>query len=366
MLKQLAAVGKQFRLSGYIDTYRVITHGNINVTCKVTYRQPDGSAKSYIMQRVNTRVFRHPKQVMDNIDLVTTYIREHYPDACTPYYYHTASGENYMLNQDGSFWRVTDWMDSVTFDSSDDPTVITETGKAFGRFQMQLAGFDGSRLYETIPDFHNTGKHLENLFAHAKADPCQRAEDVKEELAYLASVREKASALRLRYAAGEFPVRVTHNDTKCNNVLFDRETLRAVAVIDLDTVMPGMAMYDFGDAVRFLANTAAEDEPDIAKVQFDAGKFTAFCKGFLPQVYRGLTEPELSALVQAAFSITIEQAARFLDDYLCGDTYFKICYPEHNLARTRCQLALAQDIDRKSGELTRIVFDTLSELRRHG
>ena len=165
----------------------------------------------------------------------------------------------------------------------------------------------------------------------------------------------------MRYANGEFPVRVTHNDTKSNNVLFDRITKMPIVVIDLDTVMPGMAMYDFGDAVRFIANTAAEDEPEIRRVYFDTAKFRAFCKGFIGEVSRSLTEAEISSLVLASFSITIELAARFLDDYITGDQYFKINYPQHNLVRTRCQLALAKDIMRKRDELEWIVEETAKE-----
>ena len=182
-----------------------------------------------------------------------------------------------------------------------------------------------------------------------------------EEIEYISSVRLQAGALSVRFANGEFPVRVTHNDTKLNNVLFDRMTKMPIVVMDLDTVMPGMAMYDFGDAVRFIANTAAEDEPEIRRVYFDTAKFRAFCKGFLGEAGRGLTQPETDSLVPAAFSVTVELAARFLDDYLTGDKYFRIKYPLHNLVRTRCQLALAKDILRKQKELEWIVRETVRE-----
>ena len=184
---------------------------------------------------------------------------------------------------------------------------------------------------------------------------------MREEIEYLSSVRWQAGELSVLYANGGFPVRVTHNDTKSNNVLFDRVTKMPVVVIDLDTVMPGMAMYDFGDAVRFIANTAAEDEPDTGRVFFDTAKFRAFCKGFIGEVVHGLTQPELDSLVLASFSVTVELAARFLDDYITGDKYFKINYPLHNLVRTRCQLALAKDISAKREELEWIVRETVRE-----
>ena len=177
----------------------------------------------------------------------------------------------------------------------------------------------------------------------------------------ISSVRLEAGRLSELYVTGSFPVRVTHNDTKSNNVLFDRITKRPIVVIDLDTVMPGMSVYDFGDAVRFICNTAAEDEPDIRRVYFDTSKFRAFCHGYLGAVRTSLTDIEKNSLVLGAFSITVELASRFLDDYLTGDTYFKVNYPGHNLIRTRCQLALAKDIQRKRDELEWIVEDTLAQ-----
>lgn len=361
MFETISKIGAAFRLPGTLSAYDAITNGNINATYRVTYRDESGSSKSYVFQRINTVVFSNPVQIMHNIDLVTSYIREKFPNARTLHFHHTADGKNYVFDADDCFWRVMNWVDSVTFNTCDDPAVIEATGRAFGRFQNQLADFDGAQLFETIPDFHNTKKRLDTLFAHAEADPCGRVSGVQAELSQIASVREKAGALSVRYAAGEFPVRVTHNDTKSNNVLFDRETKMPLVVIDLDTVMPGMAMYDFGDAVRFIANTAAEDEPDLQKVSFDTEKFRAFCKGFIGEVANGLTQPELDSLVLAAFSVTVELASRFLDDYITGDKYFKINYPEHNLVRTRCQLALAMDILKKQEELEQIVRSSAAE-----
>ena len=362
MFETIRTIGEAFRLPGELYTYDTITNGNINTTYRVTYRNQDGSTKAYIFQRVNTRVFSNPVQIMKNIDLVTTHIREKYPKERTLHFHHTADGKNYVSADADAFWRVMNWVDSITFDTCDDLSVIAATGEAFGHFQNQLSDFDGSQLYETIPDFHNTKKRLDTLFEHIAQDPCGRVKDVMAEIEYISSVRWKAGELSVRYANGEFPVRVTHNDTKSNNVLFDRITKMPIVVIDLDTVMPGMAMYDFGDAVRFIANTAAEDEPEIRRVYFDTAKFRAFCKGFIGEVLNGLTQQEIDSLVLAAFSITIELAARFLDDYITGDKYFKIKYPQHNLVRTRCQLALAKDIMRKQEELEWIVSETVGEV----
>lgn len=362
MYNTIKTVGEMFRLEGELYSYDTITMGNINSTFRVTYKHSNGQLKSYLFQKVNTHVFKQPVDIMENIDRVTSHIREKYPEQITLHYHHTEDGSNYYVCDDKAFWRVVNYVDSVTFDASEDMRVIEATGKAFGHFQNQLADFDGALLHETIPDFHYTKKRLDTLFAHAQEDPCGRVAEVAEELAYLASVRERAGELSEMFARGELPKRVTHNDTKCNNVLFDRVTKEPLVVIDLDTIMPGMSMYDFADAVRFIANTATEDEPDISRVFFDTAKFRAFTTGFIGATKNALEPIELDNLVKATFSITVELATRFLDDYITGDQYFRCAYPKHNIVRTRCQLQLAKDIDRKGDELQWIVRDVIEKL----
>lgn len=359
MYNTLTQVGQKFRLSGELYSYDAIMMGNINSTYKVTYMRSDGSLKSYLFQKVNTHVFKNPVEIMENIDRVTTYIRNKYPNQTTLHFYHTDEGLNYYVCGEDAFWRIINYVDSITFNSSEDLSVIESTGKAFGRFQTQLSTFDGGVLHETIPNFHNTKNRLDTLFAHVEEDICGRVEEVAAELDYIASIRDKAAELSIQFANGEIPTRVTHNDTKCNNVLFDRVTKEPIVVIDLDTIMPGMSMYDFGDAVRFIANTAEEDEPDTTKVSFDTKKFRAFAKGFISAAHHSLEPVELNNLVKATFSITIELAARFLDDYITGDTYFRCVTPKHNLVRTRCQLQLAKDIEHKWSELEQIVRDVI-------
>ena len=363
MFNTLREIGQKFNLQGEIYSYDAITMGNINSTYKVIYMEDERTLTSYLFQRVNTHVFQTPIEIMENIDRVTTFIRNKYPNQTTLHYYHTDDGRNYLLHDKDFFWRVSNFVDSVTFDSSDDSGIIESTGKAFGAFQTQLADFDASCLYETIPDFHNTKKRLDTLFSHAEEDPCKRAHEVREELRYIASVREKATELYGLYADGKLPCRVTHNDTKCNNVLFTRDTKEPIVVIDLDTVMPGMSVYDFADAVRFIANTSVEDEADISKVFFDTAKFRAFTRGFIGETVHALEPIEINNLVGATFAMTIELASRFLDDYLTGNRYFRCAYPKHNLVRTRCQLKLAQDIERKWDELEWIVLDTIQKMK---
>lgn len=353
--KKLKAVGEKFRLPGALYSYTSIANGNINKTFKVDYMQSDGDIKSYMFQIINTYVFKNPAQIMENIDRVTRHIRKKNEDGVCLHFHHTDDGSNYILSGDSECWRVMNYVDSVTYNSSDDLTVVRYTGEAFGRFQTQLSDFDAAQLYETIPDFHNTKKRLAQLFEDAEKDPVGRVDSVRGELDYIKSVEDIATKLTDMYEDGAFPPRVTHNDTKSNNVLFDRRTKKPLVVIDLDTVMPGMAMYDFGDAVRFAANTAEEDEPDTDKVGLDLDKFRAFAEGYIPFVRDSLTPLEVDSMVLGAFSITVELAARFLDDYITGDKYFKINYENHNLVRTRCQLKLAQDMYEKRDEMKEIL-----------
>lgn len=252
-------------------------------------------------------------------------------------------------------WRLENYIDGVGYDLCDSLDILRKAGAAFGEFQNQLADFDASLLTETIPGFHDTRKRLDTLFAAEAADECGRAAEAEAELQFIHTHAELACGPVDALAEGRLPLRVTHNDTKINNVLFDRETGDPLCVIDLDTVMPGLAAYDFGDAVRFAASTAAEDEPDTARIALDLQKFRAFSEGFIGKTGGSLTEAEIGSMVQGAIAITIELASRFLADYLTGDKYFKVNYEGHNLVRTRAQLALAKDMITKRVEMEQIV-----------
>lgn len=354
MTAELKKIGDYFMIKGDFWSYQQMTNGNINATYKVIYKEDEG-VHSYIFQRINQNVFKKPVEIMENIARVTSHVLK--KGGKSLHFYNTKGGNNYLFDDDGGFWRVTDFIESVTFNSCEDAETISNVGAAFGEFQMQLADFDGSVLYETIPDFHNTRKRYEHMQAVVAADPVGRVSKVRIELDALAILQDRACELCDRYAKGDFPIRVTHNDTKANNVLFDKDTLLPLVVIDLDTVMPGMAMYDFGDAVRFICNTAEEDEADLSKVSFDLDKFRAFASGYIGQVKNALTQEELDCLVLGAFSATVELVVRFLDDYIDGDRYFKVLYDEHNLVRARCQLTLALDILKKYDQLLSIVKD---------
>lgn len=352
---QLKEVCGAFRIEGDLIDYEINTVGNINNTYKVTFRKSDGTEESYIMQKINTYVFKQPKLIMSNIDYVTSHIRNKNSNKPSLHFHHTEGGNNYYSNSGSCFWRLCNYIDSVTYDICGDPVILHHAGQAFGEFQMQLSDFETSRLSETIPDFHNTKKRLDKLFADVEADEYGRAASVQPEIDYISSMREVACTLNDMLSNGEIPLRVTHNDTKVNNVLFDKDTHEPLTVIDLDTVMPGLAMHDFGDAVRSAANTAAEDEKDLSKVALDLGLFRAFSEGFISQTATSLTDKEIDTMALGALTITIELASRFLDDYITGDKYFKVNYEGHNIDRTRCQLKLAQDMVSKFDEMNAII-----------
>lgn len=359
----LRQVCTAFRIPGEIIEWRPLTSGNINTTYYVACQEAS-EKKDYLVQCVNAYVFKNPERVMHNIELVTEHIRrKNAAHGITGrrtrlHFHHTAEGRNFYVLNEGAFWRLSNFIeDSVSFDTADDPRVLRMAGKAFGQFARQLADFDAGQLFETIPHFHDTRQRLETLFAHVEEDPCGRCEEVRREIAQIREAREFACRLNEMVDRGELPLRVTHNDTKTNNVLFDKDTLEPLVVIDLDTVMPGLAAHDFGDTIRFAANTAAEDEADLSKVSLDLELFRAFAEGYIGAAGELLTLAEIQSMALGAATITLEQASRFLDDYITGDKYFKTRYPGHNLVRTRCQLALFADMMGKFDEMKAIVLE---------
>lgn len=352
--QEIQQVCKAFRIRGAFQSCEEIKMGNVNRTYKVNYIRDDGKLKSYIVQRVNTYVFRNPVQVMDNIDLVTEHIHARAPKKRSLHFHHTDDRKTYVCEENG-FWRLFNYIPSNTHNVTENLRIIRNAGEAFGEFQMLLSDFDVGQLYETIPDFHNTKKRYEKLIVDAQADPMGRLDEAREEYDWLLSVRGQACRLTELYEMGELPLRVTHNDTKINNVLFDQETDEALVVIDLDTVMPGLVGHDFGDAIRFAANYVEEDCPEAKRAGVNMKVFRAFAQGFLKHTASTLTEREIDTLAISCFSLTCELATRFLDDYILGDPYFKTDYPKHNLVRTRCQVALARDMLQKMGEMERIV-----------
>ncbi len=327
--------------------------GHINHTYRVKLSIGD-LEKDYLLQSINTYVFKQPVQIMENIEKITAHMTAKDPDGCRLCFCKTAAGQNYV-EDDSGFWRICNYIPSANYSSGCSTAIVREAGLIFGKFQQQLSDFDASLLYETIPNFHNTIKRYEALEASAAADKVNRLEIVQKEFEQLMSMKESACTLTSLYNEGKLPLRVTHNDTKINNVLFDLESNKALTVIDLDTVMPGLIGHDFGDAIRSAANPAAEDANNFEKAKIDIDIFRAFAEGYLSVLGHSLTDTELETLALSAFSQTTEQAVRFLTDYLDGDVYFKTNYPEHNLVRTRCQIALAQSMMERMDEMNTII-----------
>ena len=356
-----AKLAKEFGIKGDVTGFEVVRYGHINGTFDVATAE-NGKEKHYFFQRVNTYVFKEPQKIMSNIAYVTTHIAKKLAAAGEDengvmHFLTARDGKNYTFVGD-DFWRVSVGVpDAVTINECPNADIFRSSGAGFGRFQTLLSDFDAKLLFETIPNFHNTRARIEKFREDVKKDPVGRVKDAAYEIAKIEEFAPLATRLCDMLDAGELPLRVTHNDTKINNILFDKNTLRAKTVIDLDTVMPGLVAHDFGDSIRFGANTAKEDEPDLSKVALNMDYFRAYTEGFLSEVGGALTENEIGTLALGAFTMTQELVVRFLDDYLVGDTYFKIQYPTHNLVRARCQLRLAEDMAAHLDEMNAIVAE---------
>ena len=334
-------------------------YGNGHINDTFLLRTEDGGeSHRYILQRMNTHVFQNPKGLMQNVSGVTAFLRNQIVKAGgdvqreTLTLIGTKAGEDYYIDSSGSWWRMYLFItDAKGYDTAENEEAFYQSAKAFGHFQRLLDQYPVSLLTETIPDFHNTPKRFEAFRRAVERDVCNRAEGVGREIAFVMDRKEEMSVVADKVNSGEIPRRVTHNDTKLNNVLLDSRTGQAVCVIDLDTVMPGTAVFDFGDSIRFGANTAEEDEKDLSRVSLSLPLYEAYTRGFLEGCAGSLTDEEIRMLPWGAKLMTLECGMRFLTDYLEGDNYFRIHRPEHNLDRARTQFALAADMERKWEEM---------------
>ena len=358
--QELREVCRRFHLQGEFRSFERINSGHINTTYCV-YFSCDGKIKDYIVQRVNTYVFKDPYSVMENISSVTGFIREKIlaengEKRCVLHYYTAAENEYYTVLPDGGFWRCCRYISgSVSFLHTDDLYVIEQSGKAFGEFQGYLADYPVKNLHIVIPHFHNTIRRNDALRQAAAQNAAGRLQEVQSLLDEYYQIEAQAIRPYQLQRQGILPLRVTHNDTKTSNVLFDAQSHAHLAVIDLDTVMPGLVAFDFGDAIRAAAATADEDEQDLSKVALDMDKYEAFTRGFVSSLGGMLTQAEKQTLALGALAMTTECGVRFLTDYLDGDKYFRIHYTEQNLARAKRHLKLAQDMLTKMDKMQKIV-----------
>lgn len=350
----LYSIMEQFAISSKIMPYG---NGHINGTYCV-------EVPRVLLQRINTDVFKNPDALMENIETVTEFLRKKIiaaggdPERETLRIIKTLDGKNYCLDENNDYYRMYRFVENTKIINAERTYEdIYHAGKGFGRFQKMLCDFPVDKLHETIPNFHHTPKRVEALKAAIEADMAGRAALVEAEIAFALEHAKIADSVVSRMETGEVPVRVTHNDTKIDNILFDRESGEAICVIDLDTVMPGSMLYDFGDALRMAGSTGAEDETDLCKVRFDKEAFRAFAKGYLEELGDDLTETEFELLPIAPALLTYECGIRFLTDHLNGDTYFKIHRENHNLDRARNQFKLVADMMKMQEDLKAIVAD---------
>lgn len=346
----------QFDIRGSIVSIAAYGKGHINDTFLVK-TIVDGCIKRFILQKVNSNVFKKPEQVINNIEKVTGYLKtradsERVVLSLIP----TKDGNTYFKDENGDVWRMYNYIEnSICLDVVENEQDFYECAFAFGKFQRDLRHFPAETLYETIPNFHNTPVRFGTFLSAVAADKCGRVKSVEREIRFITERQDFYSALIDAEAKGDLPLRVTHNDTKSNNVMLDYKTRKALCVIDLDTVMPGYSVTDFGDAIRFGASTAAEDEKDLDKVHFSIDLFKAYTKGYMAGCDGKLKDTEIMLLPEGAKMMTIECGMRFLTDYLNGDTYFKINYPDHNLVRARTQLKLVSEMEEKWEEMKKAV-----------
>ncbi|MBQ8783212.1 MAG: aminoglycoside phosphotransferase family protein [Clostridia bacterium] len=354
MENDISTILSQFPFEGKLIEIQPINEGLINTTLVADFGE-----KKYVIQKINTNVFKNPDNLMDNIVSVTEYLKKSIEaeggnaDRQTLRFLKTVDGKPFYIDEDGECWRSYVYLDnSYTISSGCSLDEIYEAARAFGKFQYLLGDFPGNELFETIPNFHHTPTRYDNLMKAVEENKAGRLDEVQEEINFFKDRKHNTSVVTSLLKSGELPVRVTHNDTKINNVLFDGDTKKAICVIDLDTIMPGSSLYDFGDGIRTSATFGEEDDEENIGLNVEA--FEAYVKGFLDGTDGKLFPKEIELLPFSVILLTQEVAMRFLTDYLDGDVYFKTSFDKHNLVRTRAQIKLIKDVESKMPQLIEI------------
>ena len=362
-MQDIESIASNFASAGKLLHWEPFAGGHINDSYLLSFQQSEDRTRRLLLQRINEAVFLDPLLVMDNVQRVTAHIlgrlrscdvRDLERRVLT--LWPAADGAPYYCDKAGSCWRLYTYIENTqVFESAQNPQQAEQAGRAFGAFQNLLIDLPGPRLHETIPDFHNTKLRFDALERAARANVCDRAKEVRPEIEFADRHHWVADVLPQLLSQKKILERVVHNDAKISTVLFDNDGREALCVVDLATVMPGLALYDFGDMVRSMTSLCAEDEIDLAQVEIDLAMFAALTRGYLAGVGELLNAVERSHLVFAGKLITVEQGVRFLTDFLQGDTYYKTDHPSHNLDRCRTQFKLADSINRRESEMLQIV-----------
>lgn len=355
-------IARHFRTPGEFWRAERVPSGHIHDSYSAWFRTPRGEPYRILLQRINHHVFRSPERLMENFEAITAHLRAKIcaaggdPDSEALTLIRTTDGGVLHVTPGEEYWRAMVFIDGArTYEIPGSLAQVRGAGRAIGRFQAMVSDFPVARLHETIPDFHRTPKRFETFVKAVERDRVNRACSARSEIEFVQQRAADTSVLLDLLDAGGIPRRVTHNDTKFDNVLIDEATGEGICLIDLDTVMPGLAAYDFGDAVRSAANSAAEDEPDLARVSFELGAYEQLTAGYLGAAGAFLSPAEIDTLAFSARLMTLECGIRFLTDYLDGDRYFRILRPGHNLDRCRTQLKLVRDMEARHAEMERIV-----------
>jgi len=358
---EIQAIVEQFSLEGAVTSTQPFGGGHINDTYLITSNGTEKGHK-YILQKINTYVFRNPIGLMNNMDLVTRHIRQKLHDEGIEELdrrslrlMSTVNGGVFFENDQSEYWRIFNFIDDhIVFDGHPSLEIAYEGARMFGNFIWLLADLDPVKIVDTIPDFHNLRSRMSQLENAVKQDPKGRLKFVKSQLRYVRNAYELMSTIQVLGEKGLLAPRIVHNDTKINNVLFDQDQ-KGLCVVDLDTVMPGYVHYDFGDGIRTCANNGSEDDPDLKKVSYNLDIISAFAEGFVDAARNILNEHERASLAHAALLFPFIMGVRFLTDYVAGDVYYKIQHEDHNLIRARAQLKLAQDGEAKLQEMQSII-----------
>ena len=335
--------------------------GHINDTFCVICQPQEGDAVRYILQGLSLAAFPHPEELMENFIGITSYLRDKViaaggdPLRETLSLVKTRDGKDFYTDSNGKVWRLTPFIENTDCFQSATPELFEASARSFGRFQYMLQGYPAETLHETIVNFHNTEDRFAKFEAALAADKLDRAKDIADEIKFVMDRKADCAVALQALREGKLPLRVTHNDTKLNNILIDRDSHEGICVIDLDTTMPGLSINDFGDSIRFGANHSKEDEKDLSKVNFDIELYEVYARGFLEGAQGSLTPAELEYLPWGARLMTLECGIRFLTDYLDGDHYFRIHRPEHNLDRCRTQFKLVRDMEEQFDAMAAVI-----------